>query len=87
MMMIISGNKFCFRHFEVEMFVSRSGGKEKSFFKARNLSVHVSYMFISMNLKPVWKVQPVVSSLDLISVKVLKAMEESMVKEKAPAKP
>lgn len=80
-------NKFCFRHFEMEMFVSRSGGEENSFFKARNPSVHVSYMFISMNLKPEWKVQPIVSSLDLISVKVLKAMEENIVKKKVPAKP
>lgn len=31
MMMMISGNKFCFRHFEMEIFVSHSGGEGKKF--------------------------------------------------------
>lgn len=83
---IILQNKFCFRHFEMEMFVRHSGREEKKF-KERNSSGHVNYVLVSMPLKPERKAQPVVSSLYPIGVKVLKTTAECMVKEKAPAKP
>lgn len=44
-------------------------------------------MFIPVNLKPEQKVEQFASTLYLISVKVSKTMEESMVKMKVPAKP